>query len=72
MDIKTLEFIHKLLVEADRAAKEEFSEAIEAIEDAEEMNVTVTPEMYKQLDDARKAKHQAFTALHVFEETDFR
>lgn len=48
MDIKTMEFIHKLLVEADRAAKEEFSEAIEAIEDAEEMNVTVTSEMYKR------------------------
>lgn len=72
MDIKTLEFIHKLLVEADRAAKEEFTAAIRAIEDAEEMNVPVTSEMHKRLDDARKAKNQAFTALADFEEMDFR
>ena len=72
MDIKTLEYIHKLLVESERAAKEEFAAAIRAIEDAEEMNVTVTSEMHKRLDDARRAKNQAYAALHVFEETDFR
>lgn len=72
MDIKTLEYIHKLLVDTDRAAKEEFAAAIRAIEDAEEMNVTVTSEMHKRLDDARRAKNQAYAALHVFEETDFR
>lgn len=72
MDIKTLEVIHKLLVENDHAAKEEFAAAIRAIEDAEEMNVTVTSEMHKRLDDARRAKNQAYAALHVFEETDFR
>ena len=72
MDIKTLEVIHKLLVENDHAAKEEFAAANRAVEDAEEVNVPATSEMYKRLDDARKAKNQAFTALHVFEETDFR
>lgn len=72
MDIKTLEYIHKLLVESERAAKEEFAAANRAVEDAEEVNVTVTYEMRKRLDNARKAKNQVCTALHVFEETDFR
>lgn len=72
MDIKTLEYIHKLLVEADRAAKEEFTAAIRAVENAEEANVPATSEMRKRLDDARRAKNQAYAALHVFEETDFR
>lgn len=72
MDIKTLEFIHKLLVETDRAAKEEFAAANRAVEDAEEVNVHATYEMRKRLDNARKAKNQAYEALHVFEETDFR
>lgn len=72
MDVKTLEFIHKLLVEADRAAKEEFTAAIRAVENAEEVNIPATSEMHKRLDDARRAKNQAYAALHVFEETDFR
>ena len=72
MDIKTLEFIHKLLVETDRAAKEEFAAANRAVENAEEVNIPATSEMRKRLDDARKAKNQAFTALADFEETDFR
>lgn len=72
MDIKTLEYIHKLLVENDRAAKEEFTAAIRAVENAEEANVPATSEMRKRLDDARRAKNQAYAALHVFEETDFR
>lgn len=72
MDIKTLEFIHKLLVETDRAAKEEFAAANREVENAEEVNVPATSEMRKRLDDARKAKNQAYAALHAFEETDFR
>lgn len=72
MDIKTLEFIHKLLVETDRAAKEEFAAAVRAVENAEEVNIPATSEMRKRLDDARKAKNQACAALYAFEDTDFR